>query len=202
MFFYKSSQAWLSPNLEWHSFWDGGSRKQFPVGSLLVCKGYMFSIPMLPLFVDETFPCVISLSSISRISAHDVEIWALNPLGLWYRDSVGTDITVTVQDVLARAGTLRCITCECLHFDVRIFSPKAQLFINWTFLYLYQVDTILDKENFKLEDLLDEDEIIQECKALNTRLINLYCFFSRALLHCGCPFPILVVNIILFLVMN
>ncbi|ONM13776.1 SIT4 phosphatase-associated family protein [Zea mays] len=34
------------------------------------------------------------------------------------------------------------------------------------------VDTILDKENFKLECLLDEDEIIQECKALNTRLIN------------------------------
>ncbi|XP_062185870.1 uncharacterized protein LOC133889356 isoform X2 [Phragmites australis] len=34
------------------------------------------------------------------------------------------------------------------------------------------VDTILDKENFKLEDLLDEDEIIQECKALNSRLIN------------------------------
>ncbi|TVU14833.1 hypothetical protein EJB05_38329 [Eragrostis curvula] len=34
------------------------------------------------------------------------------------------------------------------------------------------VDTILDKENFKLEELLDEDEIIQECKALNTRLIN------------------------------
>lgn len=36
-----------------------------------------------------------------------------------------------------------------------------------------QVDTILDKENFTLEELLDEDEIIQECKALNTRLINL-----------------------------
>jgi serine/threonine-protein phosphatase 6 regulatory subunit 3 len=35
------------------------------------------------------------------------------------------------------------------------------------------VDTILDKENFTLEELLDEDEIIQECKALNTRLINL-----------------------------
>ncbi|KAF8726896.1 hypothetical protein HU200_019377 [Digitaria exilis] len=35
-----------------------------------------------------------------------------------------------------------------------------------------QVDTILDKENFTLEELLDEDEIIQECKALNTRLIN------------------------------
>ncbi|MQL72304.1 hypothetical protein Taro_004655 [Colocasia esculenta] len=34
------------------------------------------------------------------------------------------------------------------------------------------VDSILDKENYMLEELLDEDEIIQECKALNTRLIN------------------------------
>ncbi|XP_076899724.1 uncharacterized protein LOC143553664 isoform X2 [Bidens hawaiensis] len=34
------------------------------------------------------------------------------------------------------------------------------------------VDTILDKENYTLEELLDEDEIIQECKALNNRLIN------------------------------
>ncbi|XP_020587148.1 serine/threonine-protein phosphatase 6 regulatory subunit 3-like isoform X1 [Phalaenopsis equestris] len=34
------------------------------------------------------------------------------------------------------------------------------------------VDTILDKENYALEELLDEDEIIQECKALNNRLIN------------------------------
>ncbi|KAL5222117.1 hypothetical protein ABZP36_026830 [Zizania latifolia] len=34
------------------------------------------------------------------------------------------------------------------------------------------VDTILDKENFTLDELLDEDEIIQECKALNSRLIN------------------------------
>ncbi|KAI3824605.1 hypothetical protein L1987_06069 [Smallanthus sonchifolius] len=34
------------------------------------------------------------------------------------------------------------------------------------------VETILDKENYTLEELLDEDEIIQECKALNNRLIN------------------------------
>ncbi|KAL0310515.1 UNVERIFIED_CONTAM: Serine/threonine-protein phosphatase 6 regulatory subunit [Sesamum angustifolium] len=33
------------------------------------------------------------------------------------------------------------------------------------------VDTILDKEHFTLEELLDEDEIIQEVKALNGRLI-------------------------------
>ncbi|KAL9264604.1 Serine/threonine-protein phosphatase 6 regulatory subunit 2-like protein [Drosera capensis] len=35
------------------------------------------------------------------------------------------------------------------------------------------VETILDKEDFTLEELLQEDEIIQECKALNSRLINL-----------------------------
>ncbi|KAF2317887.1 hypothetical protein GH714_041207 [Hevea brasiliensis] len=34
------------------------------------------------------------------------------------------------------------------------------------------VEAILDKDNFTLEELLDEDEIIQECKALNGRLIN------------------------------
>ncbi|XP_058071575.1 uncharacterized protein LOC131220763 isoform X2 [Magnolia sinica] len=34
------------------------------------------------------------------------------------------------------------------------------------------VEFILDKENYTLEELLDEDEIIQECKALNGRLIN------------------------------
>ncbi|KAE8728605.1 SIT4 phosphatase-associated family protein isoform 2 [Hibiscus syriacus] len=34
------------------------------------------------------------------------------------------------------------------------------------------IDTILDKDNFTLEELLDEDEIIQECKSLNGRLIN------------------------------
>ncbi|KAK7404738.1 hypothetical protein VNO78_05694 [Psophocarpus tetragonolobus] len=34
------------------------------------------------------------------------------------------------------------------------------------------VEVILDKENFTLEELLDEEEIIQECKSLNSRLIN------------------------------
>nr|KYP68537.1 Serine/threonine-protein phosphatase 6 regulatory subunit 2 [Cajanus cajan] len=34
------------------------------------------------------------------------------------------------------------------------------------------VEAILDKENFTLEEILDEEEIIQECKALNSRLIN------------------------------
>ncbi|XP_030546141.1 serine/threonine-protein phosphatase 6 regulatory subunit 3 isoform X1 [Rhodamnia argentea] len=34
------------------------------------------------------------------------------------------------------------------------------------------VESLLDKENYTLEELLDEEEIIQECKALNSRLIN------------------------------
>ncbi|KAG9145177.1 hypothetical protein Leryth_008964, partial [Lithospermum erythrorhizon] len=37
---------------------------------------------------------------------------------------------------------------------------------------MLQVETILEKENFTLEELLDEDETIQECKALNGGLIN------------------------------
>ncbi|XP_020115075.1 serine/threonine-protein phosphatase 6 regulatory subunit 3-like isoform X3 [Ananas comosus] len=40
------------------------------------------------------------------------------------------------------------------------------------FSYGIEVELILDKENFTLEELLDEEEIIQECKALNTRLIS------------------------------
>ncbi|CAL9132378.1 unnamed protein product [Musa acuminata var. zebrina] len=46
------------------------------------------------------------------------------------------------------------------------------------------VDAILEKENFTLEDLLDEDEIIQECKALNTRLINLFPFIACEIFTC------------------
>jgi serine/threonine-protein phosphatase 6 regulatory subunit 3 len=35
-----------------------------------------------------------------------------------------------------------------------------------------QVESVLDKDGYTLEELLDEEEIIQECKALNSRLIN------------------------------
>ncbi|XLR43449.1 hypothetical protein S83_028109 [Arachis hypogaea] len=37
---------------------------------------------------------------------------------------------------------------------------------------LKKVEAILDKENFTLEELLDEEEVIQECKAVNSQLIN------------------------------
>ncbi|KAG4968478.1 hypothetical protein JHK87_034129 [Glycine soja] len=46
------------------------------------------------------------------------------------------------------------------------------------------VETILDKENFTLEELLDEEEVIQECKALNSRLINLFPFIACEIFTC------------------
>ncbi|XP_022752860.1 serine/threonine-protein phosphatase 6 regulatory subunit 3-like isoform X2 [Durio zibethinus] len=42
----------------------------------------------------------------------------------------------------------------------------------WKLTDFSPVESILDKENFTLEELLDEEEIIQECNALNSRLIN------------------------------
>ncbi|KAH7290047.1 hypothetical protein KP509_30G030200 [Ceratopteris richardii] len=36
----------------------------------------------------------------------------------------------------------------------------------------HPVESLLDKEGFTLEELLDENELIQECKALNPRLMN------------------------------
>ncbi|KAF3679971.1 serine/threonine-protein phosphatase 6 regulatory subunit 3 isoform X1 [Capsicum chacoense] len=46
------------------------------------------------------------------------------------------------------------------------------MFWKLTQLSCSPVEEVLDKENFTLEELLDEEEIIQECKALNSRLIN------------------------------
>jgi serine/threonine-protein phosphatase 6 regulatory subunit 3 len=36
------------------------------------------------------------------------------------------------------------------------------------------VDNLLDKEDLTLEELLDEEELLQECKAHNNKLIELY----------------------------
>ena len=38
------------------------------------------------------------------------------------------------------------------------------------------IDTLLDKEDVSLEAIMDEDDILQECKAQNTRLID---YFQR-----------------------
>jgi serine/threonine-protein phosphatase 6 regulatory subunit 3 len=38
------------------------------------------------------------------------------------------------------------------------------------------LDTLLDKEDVSLELILDEDDLLQECKSQNTRLID---YFQR-----------------------
>ncbi|KAL0300561.1 UNVERIFIED_CONTAM: Serine/threonine-protein phosphatase 6 regulatory subunit [Sesamum radiatum] len=57
---------------------------------------------------------------------------------------------------------------EFVCFEHLVF-PGA---VSKSLFLLHKVDTILDKEHFTLEELLDEDEIIQEVKALNGRLIS------------------------------
>lgn len=57
-----------------------------------------------------------------------------------------------------------------------LFSCQLLLTTSLCVVLALQVEAILDKENFTLEELLDEEEIIQECKALNSRLINLYAY--------------------------
>ena len=40
------------------------------------------------------------------------------------------------------------------------------------YFLLLQVETVLDKESFTLENLLDEDDLIQEVKSMNGRLVS------------------------------
>ncbi|KAH8931595.1 hypothetical protein BDL97_19G030700 [Sphagnum fallax] len=46
------------------------------------------------------------------------------------------------------------------------------------------VESVLDKDVYSLEELLDEDDIIQECKSLNGRLINLFPFIACEIFTC------------------
>ena len=41
------------------------------------------------------------------------------------------------------------------------------------------IDTLLDSEAYTLEQLLDEDDLVQECKQLNNKLLDLYPEFLR-----------------------
>ena len=58
------------------------------------------------------------------------------------------------------------------------------------------VESVLDRDDFTLQDLMEEEDLIQECKSLNGRLVALY--VSRACCtkkaggpECACvaPFP-------------
>ena len=43
----------------------------------------------------------------------------------------------------------------------------------WKFATTSNIDSILDREDVTLRDLMDDDDILQECKGQNTKLIKL-----------------------------
>lgn len=51
------------------------------------------------------------------------------------------------------------------------------------------INDILDKDSYTIEELLEEEEIIQEMKSGNDRLLELYAFFC---LCCLCIFLMLI----------
>lgn len=62
------------------------------------------------------------------------------------------------------------------YFLLYLLSRFSNCHVHFSVADVLQVEAILDRENFTLEELLDEEEVIQECKALNSRLINLYVY--------------------------
>jgi hypothetical protein len=56
---------------------------------------------------------------------------------------------------------------------------------------------VLDKDSFTLEDLLEEDDVIQECKSLNSRLVNLCVPLPGPLVQATPPTPRVVLILIL-----
>ncbi|KAJ3116164.1 hypothetical protein HDU96_010273 [Phlyctochytrium bullatum] len=46
------------------------------------------------------------------------------------------------------------------------------------------IDALLDKENLTLEELFEEEELLQECKSHNAKLIELYPYLSCEVLSC------------------
>jgi len=44
----------------------------------------------------------------------------------------------------------------------------------WKFATTSNIDTLLEKEDITLRELMDDDDILQECKGQNTKLVALY----------------------------
>ncbi|KAL0757944.1 hypothetical protein Bca101_095612 [Brassica carinata] len=87
------------------------------------------------------------------------------------KDQIDTQVHRDYLDSLASYGEafqLNSSLAAAMFWKLTSLSASSPLGTVLCFV----VETILDKENFTLEELLDEEEIIQECKALNSRLIN------------------------------
>ena len=54
----------------------------------------------------------------------------------------------------------------------RVRRLSAAMFWRMGFAHTSPIENLLDTEDFTLEQLLEEDDIIQECKQLNKKLID------------------------------
>jgi SIT4-associating protein SAP185/190 len=57
-----------------------------------------------------------------------------------------------------------------MHFFLLLLNSHCQ----WRFGFssTSSLDTLLDKPNVSLEEILDEDELLQECKTQNSKLVT------------------------------
>jgi hypothetical protein len=79
-------------------------------------------------------------------------------------------------------ASLQTFTCALDVLEVNtvfIVNPhllQHDFLVRFGFANASSIDTLLDREDVALESILDEDELLQECKAQNTRLID---YFQR-----------------------
>ena len=66
--------------------------------------------------------------------------------------------------------------CICARVDSEPRNTLKPLPLRFGFHNGSSIDGLLDKDDVSLEAILDEDDLLQECKAQNTRLID---YFQR-----------------------
>ncbi|KAJ3693572.1 hypothetical protein LUZ60_009052 [Juncus effusus] len=125
---------------------------------------FLYRLALLYISPSPFFPSPLRFSSLSILRFFSTKSQILSkPLSI-HPSSINFAILFNQS---------RVVFCEDLIESADLIERKGKMFWRMTGLSAASpVDAILDKENYTLGDLLDEDEIIQECKALNTRLIN------------------------------
>lgn len=59
-----------------------------------------------------------------------------------------------------------------------LFLKHPIMFWRFGFHNPSAIDTLLDREDIELEDILEEEDLLQEAKSHNQKLIDLYPFYS------------------------
>ena len=82
---------------------------------------------------------------------------------------LGSHITLSCRPVTLPVQLLSHAVCCCHHRAGG--QPHTMFWKVAGFAQPSPIEAILDKDSFTLEELLDEDDLIQECKSLNDRLV-------------------------------